>query len=776
MLRHTLLALALAVAPVAALADLPGARIEDAGVPTADDWPVLNFNFGFDVTNDPTGEEIDLDLDLDADYLWTGAHSFSVTGTFTFPIVAADETADGECHWDSTGDGGVGVIECGSDGSATVQFLSGAHTGASSITLAGDVDGAADSNDLDELAVEAELEAVLDIVEFQAAGLTVGQALRATSADAFAFGPIDLGNTSAVTGTLPPNSLGAFVEDGDNTDAFSSIPDGGGSDPLRFVDNNDINFIQIPPGDLAGTIRPDAVISSMIATDQVGIDEIDPLPQYVWNNSFMLWNANPGTIFAWQDLADDDGDTDVQFTITDAGDAGNRSAAFAFAIERGAGSGTLETWLQMSAINGLALYGDPVGTTQHTWDSVGGQMTFTGGDLVIPDALQVLGLTQLEANLEIANGTTSSGLLTIFEDVDLGTSFLRFQAGNLTEDTIYTWPTDDNTAGHLTNDGAGVLTWEAAPAAGEVNTHSSDGGGLALTAATPKVGVDLRLVSLAAADFDVAADLVTIDAAIARLASPIFTGIVTLPSAAAPLTDADGEMAFDQDVWAAGRHALEFYNGTESVYVVAVSATDTPTNGQIPKFNTDGTWTFENDNTGTAGGVVTTQSFDAGSVSVDGISCFFPVEDVTNSGPKIVSIICDGTDAGEIEGTFVMPDGWDETENMEVYFQAYSTNASPSGVWELDFKTSCRADGAAINDTWGSEDNASITFATQYVIETSSNATPVFDGSCAQGSTNQRRIFWQAGVDDTASTSTQEADIHFMGIIVEYTWDQDDTL
>ena len=46
---------------------------------------------------------------------------------------------------------------------------------------------------------------------------------------------------------------------------------------------------------------------------------------------------------------------------------------------------------------------------------------------------------------------------------------------------------------------------------GETNTHSSDGGGLALTAATPKVGVDLRLVSFAAADFNVAADLFSID-------------------------------------------------------------------------------------------------------------------------------------------------------------------------------------------------------------------------------------------------------------------------
>jgi len=46
---------------------------------------------------------------------------------------------------------------------------------------------------------------------------------------------------------------------------------------------------------------------------------------------------------------------------------------------------------------------------------------------------------------------------------------------------------------------------------GEINTHSSDGGGLALTAATPKVGVDLRTVSLDAADFSVTTNLVTVD-------------------------------------------------------------------------------------------------------------------------------------------------------------------------------------------------------------------------------------------------------------------------
>lgn len=61
-------------------------------------------------------------------------------------------------------------------------------------------------------------------------------------------------------------------------------------------------------------------------------------------------------------------------------------------------------------------------------------------------------------------------------------------------------------------DGSGKTTCNfTGGGAGEANTHSSVGGGLALTAATPKVGVDLRLVSMAAADFDSAADLITID-------------------------------------------------------------------------------------------------------------------------------------------------------------------------------------------------------------------------------------------------------------------------
>ncbi|GAH45941.1 unnamed protein product, partial [marine sediment metagenome] len=78
-----------------------------------------------------------------------------------------------------------------------------------------------------------------------------------------------------------------------------------------------------------------------------------------------------------------------------------------------------------------------------------------------------------------------------------------------------------------------------------------------------------------------------------------FTGApITLPGAADPTTDADYEVAFDIDGWGTGFDALELWNGTASAYAVATTATDSPTNGQVPKWNTGGSITWEDDSTG----------------------------------------------------------------------------------------------------------------------------------------------------------------------------------
>lgn len=71
---------------------------------------------------------------------------------------------------------------------------------------------------------------------------------------------------------------------------------------------------------------------------------------------------------------------------------------------------------------------------------------------------------------------------------------------------------------------------------------------------------------------------------------------LTLYSAAAPTTDAAGEIAFDNNAWAASHGAIAIYNGTATTWLIGTEATDTPTNGQVPKWNTGGTITWEDDN------------------------------------------------------------------------------------------------------------------------------------------------------------------------------------
>jgi len=83
--------------------------------------------------------------------------------------------------------------------------------------------------------------------------------------------------------------------------------------------------------------------------------------------------------------------------------------------------------------------------------------------------------------------------------------------------------------------------------------------------------------------------------------APTFTTEITLTPVATPTTDADGEIAIDIDGWGTGFDAIEFFNSTASAYVVATTASDTPTNGQVPKWNTGGSITWEDDTTGGAG-------------------------------------------------------------------------------------------------------------------------------------------------------------------------------
>lgn len=72
-----------------------------------------------------------------------------------------------------------------------------------------------------------------------------------------------------------------------------------------------------------------------------------------------------------------------------------------------------------------------------------------------------------------------------------------------------------------------------------------------------------------------------------------------IPNSTGPTTDAAGEIAFDTDAWTRG--AVQAYDGTANTYLVGVLTSDTPSNGQVPQWNTGGTITWETPTGGGAG-------------------------------------------------------------------------------------------------------------------------------------------------------------------------------
>ena len=85
------------------------------------------------------------------------------------------------------------------------------------------------------------------------------------------------------------------------------------------------------------------------------------------------------------------------------------------------------------------------------------------------------------------------------------------------------------------------------------------------------------------------------------LSDPVFTGSINIPNAAAPTTDAFGEIAGDNNAWAASRGAIQVFDGTANTYLVGVLASDTPSNGQVPTWKTGGTVDWETPGAATGG-------------------------------------------------------------------------------------------------------------------------------------------------------------------------------
>lgn len=99
--------------------------------------------------------------------------------------------------------------------------------------------------------------------------------------------------------------------------------------------------------------------------------------------------------------------------------------------------------------------------------------------------------------------------------------------------------------------------------------------------------------------------------------SPSFTTNLTLATSTTPSTAAAGAMAFDTDAWGASRGAPQVYDGTANIILIGALASDTPTNGQVPTWNTGGTITWETPGTG-SGNVTANATLTSGNLTVGG--------------------------------------------------------------------------------------------------------------------------------------------------------------
>ena len=142
--------------------------------------------------------------------------------------------------------------------------------------------------------------------------------------------------------------------------------------------------------------------------------------------------------------------------------------------------------------------------------------------------------------------------------------------------------------------------------------------------------------------------------------SPVVTATTfnVLKSAASPTTGGGaGVLAFDSDCWAASRGAMQVGDGTADTLVVATLKSDTPSNGQVPKWKTGGTIEWEDDSTG-AGGVADgdkgdiTVSDDGATWTIDGGAVTYAkMQDVSASDRLLGRVSSGSGDVEEIEIT-----------------------------------------------------------------------------------------------------------------------------
>ncbi|MHC4073414.1 MAG: hypothetical protein ACYSW0_22725 [Planctomycetota bacterium] len=164
-------------------------------------------------------------------------------------------------------------------------------------------------------------------------------------------------------------------------------------------------------------------------------------------------------------------------------------------------------------------------------------------------------------------------------------------------------------------------------------------------------------------------------------------------------------------------------------------------------------------NLGPAGGTLT-KEWSMWEVMPDGTQCQTVSEQTINSGPHVGAIECADNAASALY--FNVNSRSYAGGTLTFTFSGVNSNATPTGIFDMDISCQCRGDSDAMDSTFGTVQNFSITFDTQNDLELASNGTAVTpNGTCAADD----YLFCRAIMDDTATT-TEVADTVLLGIAV----------
>jgi len=245
---------------------------------------------------------------------------------------------------------------------------------------------------------------------------------------------------------------------------------------------------------------------------------------------------------------------------------------------------------------------------------------------------------------------------------------------------------------------------------------------------------------------------------------------LTLTAEAAPTTDADGELSLDTDGWGTGFDAIELFNGTASAYVVATTASDVPTNGQVPKWNTGGSITWEDDSA-SGGTDATNQRVSMLNVSLgyDTTGSVYPEPagvtfGVTNFPRIIVQTFNDTSTRDCMWGQFSVPTDYSANSSIVVVWSSLATSGNVD--WEFDYAY------VTANDT--NSLDASASSLTAAGVDAAPGATErrmEFDlGSPSTGIAADATMLWGLCRDglEAGPTDTLADQVHVYDVLFEY--------